>query len=164
MTQLARRPTDRRQPLLKKEPPMCAHFAEVAGGTTAECAAVCCCCPCGLVNLLVLTVVRLPAGLCRKALKKKKKRRVAGKKKMALLHERKREDTRLSQVHPAPPDSAAAPGACLDQLPKADTCLDQLPKAEAFLDELPKTEASPIDDEEWVKLYTGFWRNPSERE
>ncbi|KAJ4977990.1 hypothetical protein NE237_008770 [Protea cynaroides] len=52
------------------------RFAEVAGGTTAECAAVCCCCPCGLVNLLVLAMYKLPAGLCRKALKKKKEQSV----------------------------------------------------------------------------------------
>ncbi|XP_031477440.1 uncharacterized protein LOC116248659 [Nymphaea colorata] len=143
MTQLPRRPVDRRQSLLKKEPPACAHFAEVAGGTTAECVAVCCCCPCGLVNLLVLAVVKLPVGLCRRALKKKKKRRITGKKKPGLLQERKREDLVLSQVHPVPPKSSV-PGALPHQL--------------------PKTDVSPMDDEAWVKLYTGFWRNPSERE
>ncbi|CAN6450234.1 unnamed protein product [Victoria cruziana] len=150
-TQLARRPSDRRQPLLKKKPSPCAHCGEIAGGTAAECAAVCCCCPCGLVDLLVLAVVRLPAGLCRKALRKNKTRRVVGKKKMTVLLERKRDDTGTSQVHPALPNSsAAAPAACLDQLPETEA--------------LPKTEPSPVDDEEWVKLYTGFWRNPSERE
>ncbi|CAN6465118.1 unnamed protein product [Victoria cruziana] len=143
MTKLLRPPVDRRQPLLKKEPPACAHFPEVAGGTTAECVAVCCCCPCGLVNLLVLAMVRLPLGLCRKALKKKKRRRISGKKRPGMLQERKREEPVLSQVHPEPP-VPAAPVALPEQL--------------------PKTDVSMMDDEAWVKLYTGFWRNPSERE
>lgn len=37
-----------------------ARLAEVAGGTTAECAAVACCCPCGIANLLVLAVYKVP--------------------------------------------------------------------------------------------------------
>lgn len=49
------------------------RFVEVAGGTTAECAAVCCC-PCALVHLAVLALVKLPAGLCKKALKKMKRK------------------------------------------------------------------------------------------
>ncbi|XP_047331476.1 uncharacterized protein LOC124935057 [Impatiens glandulifera] len=50
------------------------RFAEVAGGTAAECAAVCCCCPCGLADLLFLAVYRVPAGLCRNALRRKRQR------------------------------------------------------------------------------------------
>lgn len=72
----------RRKPLLKNHG--CSSrsgvtCAEVAGGTAAECAAVCCCCPCGLVNLLVLVVYKLPAGLCRKALRRKRRRRLIKK-------------------------------------------------------------------------------------
>lgn len=55
------------------------RFGEVVGGTTAECAAVCCCCPCGLVNLLVLAVYKVPAGLCRKAMRRKRRRRLMKK-------------------------------------------------------------------------------------
>ena len=65
----------RRQPLLEAYAPqdrLTARLAEVVGGTTAECAAVCCCCPCGLVNLLVLAVCKVPAGLCRKALRRRR--------------------------------------------------------------------------------------------
>ncbi|GFQ07771.1 hypothetical protein PHJA_002921100, partial [Phtheirospermum japonicum] len=58
------------------------RFAEVAGGTAAECAAVCCCCPCGLVDLLVLAVYKLPAGLCPEGAEKKRPRRLV---KMGLL-------------------------------------------------------------------------------
>ncbi|XP_076948107.1 uncharacterized protein LOC143620260 [Bidens hawaiensis] len=51
------------------------RFAEVAGGTTAECAAVICCFPCTVVNILVLAVYKVPAGLCRKALRNRRLRR-----------------------------------------------------------------------------------------
>ncbi|KAG6430680.1 hypothetical protein SASPL_108752 [Salvia splendens] len=71
----------RRQPLLNSEFSSSGgmrrvRVAEMAGGTTAECAAVCCCCPCGMLNLAVLAVYKLPAGLCRKALRKQRQRQL----------------------------------------------------------------------------------------
>ncbi|KAK4783404.1 hypothetical protein SAY86_007778 [Trapa natans] len=68
---------DRRQPLLKPHTPAAARLGEVAGGATAECVAVCCCCPCVVADLLVLAVYRLPAGLCRRALRKRRQRRMS---------------------------------------------------------------------------------------
>ncbi|KAG9135708.1 hypothetical protein Leryth_002436 [Lithospermum erythrorhizon] len=50
--------------------------AEVVGTTSAECAAVCCCCPCAVVNLLILAVYKLPAGIYKKAIRKKRRRRM----------------------------------------------------------------------------------------
>uniref|UniRef100_A0A2N9H541 Uncharacterized protein n=1 Tax=Fagus sylvatica TaxID=28930 RepID=A0A2N9H541_FAGSY len=52
------------------------RVGEVAGGTAAECAAICCCCPCSLMNLLILALYKLPAGLCRKACNNRKRRRL----------------------------------------------------------------------------------------
>ncbi|KAE8715287.1 protein MKS1-like [Hibiscus syriacus] len=49
-----------------------AQFGEVCGGTTADVAAVCCCCPCGLANLVVLAICKVPAGLYRKAQRQKR--------------------------------------------------------------------------------------------
>ncbi|CAN1233866.1 hypothetical protein LINPERPRIM_LOCUS4033 [Linum perenne] len=49
-------------------------FGELAGGTTAKCAAIACCCPCGLANLLFLTIYKVPVGLCRKALRRKRRK------------------------------------------------------------------------------------------
>ncbi|KAG6427567.1 hypothetical protein SASPL_111813 [Salvia splendens] len=68
----------RRQPLLNSEFSSSGgvRVAEMAGGTTAECAAVCCCCPFGMLNLAVLAVYKLPAGLCRKALRKQRHRQL----------------------------------------------------------------------------------------
>lgn len=68
----------RRQPLILKETteiknPTC---GEILGGKTAECTAICCCCPCVVLDLVILAVVKLPTGLCKKAIKKRKKRKV----------------------------------------------------------------------------------------
>lgn len=58
----------RDQPFLTKEHQY-RGFGEVAGGTAADCAAVCCC-PCVLLPLATLALVKLPAGLCKKTVKK----------------------------------------------------------------------------------------------
>lgn len=115
-----------------------ARCAEVVGGTAAECAAVCCCCPCGLLSLIVFAVVRLPAGLCRKAIKKQRRKK---KKKLSSLQQpRRHEDAELQAD-----GSEISPGVWPDKSPSV------------FVSEMEK--------EMWTKIYgTGFWRNPSERE
>ena len=55
--------------------------AEMAGSTAADCAAICCCCPCGLLSLVALVAVKLPAGLCRLFFLRRQQR----KKKMAII-------------------------------------------------------------------------------
>ncbi|MQL92217.1 hypothetical protein Taro_024840 [Colocasia esculenta] len=66
-----------RQPVVLSRPTRSrgARCAEVAGGTAADCTAVCCCCPCGLLGLLVLAVVRVPARFCRRAFLRCKKKK-----------------------------------------------------------------------------------------
>lgn len=132
--------TDRRQPLLSQEETGSRRgskrVAEVVGGTTAECVAVCCCCPCGLVNLLVLAVYKVPAGLCRKALRQKRRRKV---KNGGHLPPRKCgcNDVELFQLHPLPGPLLTA---------ESDKDVVELEK------------------EMWDKFYsTGFWRSPSQR-
>ncbi|EPS69946.1 hypothetical protein M569_04817, partial [Genlisea aurea] len=56
-----------------------ARLAEAAGVATVECAAVCCCCPCVVADFLVLAVYRLPAGLCRKAIRRNRRLKKAKK-------------------------------------------------------------------------------------
>ncbi|KAJ0087941.1 hypothetical protein Patl1_32776 [Pistacia atlantica] len=119
-------------------------FAEVAGGTAGKCAAVCCCCPCGLVNLLVLAIYKVPAGLCKKALKEKQKKRLIKK---GLLPPRKKnkckcgsEDIEL-QVHPVQNFS------------------------EVIKSEEAEKEVMKLEKEMWERFYsTGFWRSTSQRE
>ncbi|KAL5708976.1 hypothetical protein ACHQM5_019716 [Ranunculus cassubicifolius] len=141
--------SNRRQPLLNRNDPQPGNsrFAEVAGGTAAECAAVCCCCPCGIMNLLVLAVYKLPAGLCRKALKKKRRKQLmnAGG---GLFPRRKTcpcgcDDTEL-QIHPVSVD---------------------LVNGDNKVEKLNEDEVMELEKEMWEKFYgTGFWRSPSQRE
>ncbi|XP_022153857.1 uncharacterized protein LOC111021273 [Momordica charantia] len=92
-------PGTRQQPLLTEQSTNKKNekrrLAEVAGGTAAECAAICCCFPCTLMNLLILTVYKLPVGLCKKVWNKKlaKRRRIAKKNKALLQHRPPADDT-----------------------------------------------------------------------
>ncbi|CAI9766420.1 unnamed protein product [Fraxinus pennsylvanica] len=128
----------RRQPLLKNHD--CSSrsgvsFAEVAGGTTAECAAVCCCCPCGLVNLLVLVAYRLPAGLCRKALGRKRRRRLIKK---GLLPQRQ--------------------CGCDDTEPQIQ------PISGHGVESHSDRDIIELEEEMWENFYSaGFWRSSSRR-
>ncbi|KAK4377804.1 hypothetical protein RND71_004100 [Anisodus tanguticus] len=119
-----------------------ARFAEVAGGTTAECTAVACCCPCGIVNLLVLAVYKVPAGLCRKALRKNRRNRLMKK---GLL-------------------PAGAKGHCsCDEMELIHTYPISSPIAVVDGGETDK-DALELEKEMWDKFYgAGFWRSPSQR-
>lgn len=140
--------SNRRQPLLRHQPTSSSlsagrtrRFAEVAGGTAADCAAVCCCCPCGLVNLLVLAVYKVPAGICRRALRR-----------------RRRDRRKIGGVLPPPPpprDETAAAMAIAAQIH---------PLGCGGSGDGDK-EVEALEKEMWERFYgTGFWRSPSQRE
>ncbi|KAK4783895.1 hypothetical protein SAY86_018263 [Trapa natans] len=151
----------RRQPLLKARSsmlsstssPSSASFAEVAGGTAAECAAVCCCCPCGIVKLIVLVVYKVPAGLCRRALKRKRRKRLL---KQGLLSSKgfrlssritgREEEEEEDQVHPIP----------------SSPC--ELLEANKTAKEV-EMKVAQLEKEMLEQFYgTGFWRSCSQRE
>ncbi|KAI3417758.1 uncharacterized protein J3R85_014210 [Psidium guajava] len=75
-------PVNRRDPLLSTQPQPSpagarrARLAEVAGVSSAECVAIWCCCPCAIADFFLLAVYRVPAGLCRRALRKRRRRRL----------------------------------------------------------------------------------------
>ncbi|PKI35278.1 uncharacterized protein LOC116207329 [Punica granatum] len=132
---------NRRQPLLKSRPSSAAKAAEVAGGTTAECAAVCCCCPCVVAGLLVLAVYRLPAGLCRRALRRRRLRRLSKQAKGGKC-------SKCScgcEEHE--PDSGA--GITVEEL--LEMKAEESPEMEELEEEMRKNFYS-----------TGFWRSPSQ--
>ncbi|KAJ4705438.1 Pollen preferential protein [Melia azedarach] len=146
---ILRSPTvgNRKQPLLQSQSTSnSSRFAEVAGGTTAECAAVCCCCPCGLVNLLVLAIYKLPAGLCRRAMKEKRRQQLIKK---GLLPRRRSKckcgcDDMELQIHPV----VSVENSLIDVKP----------------DESEK-KVMELEKEMWERFYsTGFWRSSSQRE
>ncbi|KAK4380672.1 hypothetical protein RND71_002534 [Anisodus tanguticus] len=135
----------RRQPLLSGQDSSSrggvrkARFAEVAGGTAAECAAVCCCCPCGLVNLLVLAVYKLPAGLCRKALRRKRRRRLMKKGPLQPKRQCGCDESELS---------IGASFAVVDGGSSLESDEDVV----------------ALEKDMWSKFYgAGFWRSPSQR-
>ncbi|GFP94933.1 hypothetical protein PHJA_001637700 [Phtheirospermum japonicum] len=117
-------------------------MGEVAGGTMAECAAVCCCCPCGLANLLVLVVYKVPAGLCRKALRKKRRQKLM---KEGLLPPRRIKCSCDEELHVHPVTSP------LSFVTALETASDN-------------KEILELEKEMWGQFYSaGFWRSPSQR-
>ncbi|KAK6944148.1 hypothetical protein RJ641_025250 [Dillenia turbinata] len=127
------------------------RLAEVAGGTVAECAAVCCCFPFALLHFLFLAVYKLPAGFCRKALRKRRRRKLIKK---GLLPPKRRkcecgcDETEL-QIHPI-----RSIGDLLASAEKSPTLSFQSDKA-----------VIDLEKEMWERFYnTGFWRSSSQRE
>jgi len=122
--------------------------AEVAGGTAAECAAVWCCGPCAVVNLIVLAVYKVPAGLCRKAIRLRRRRRMMKK---GLW-----------------PVGSSVEGRSFEWEETVafakeddDVTVVVLGDSEMEIDE----ELRELEKEMWDRFYsTGFWRSASQRE
>ncbi|XP_057752081.1 uncharacterized protein LOC130970112 [Arachis stenosperma] len=130
-----------RQVIVVSNPPSRRRRAcEVAGGSAAECAAVVCCCPCAVINLAVLAIYRVPAGLVRKALHKKKRHR--------MLRDSKNDVVLLRHQR----SSGLAPS--FDSLPVS---VEPRPVEEK--------EVWPMEKEMWARFAeTGFWRSESQRQ
>lgn len=138
-------PGTRQQPLLKDQSANRVkekrRFAEVAGGTAAECAAICCCFPCSMMNLLILTVYKVPVGLCKKVWRKRGKRRHIAKKNKA----------------------ATAAGAGIEW-PNHDGEKEDH-RGESLPSSYLSSEDMELEKEMWEGFYgTGFWRTASQRE
>ncbi|XP_010917914.1 uncharacterized protein [Elaeis guineensis] len=139
----------RRQPLIPKEPVKPAdRFAEAAGATAAECAAICCCCPCGILNLVVVATLKLPAGLLRRALSRRRKRGVS------VGAARKKAGPKVGAMDDD--DDFSIHGGHLLLLARGD---------DAWPSRSPSPELSELEKEMWALFYSaGFWRSPSQRE
>ncbi|KAD5961583.1 hypothetical protein R6Q59_014753 [Mikania micrantha] len=124
------------------------RLAEVAGGTTAECAAVICCFPCTVVNILLLAVYRVPAGLFRKVLKKKRKRRLLKK---GLLIQSAGDGGDANRIgHRISFDRTE-----FSIWPTEWLTVKSMAGDEEFIE---------LENEMWEKFYgTGFWRSLSQR-
>lgn len=132
--------SDKERPLLNPQQPTCgARAAEVAGGTAAECAAVCCCCPCAVAGLVVLAVYKVPAGLCRKALRNGRRRVVKPRK-----HECGSFDIAMREMDVA----------------RSVAAMEELLEMTAEKAEMEEFEG------EMLKIFygSGFWRSPSQRD
>ncbi|KAF5751674.1 hypothetical protein HS088_TW02G00690 [Tripterygium wilfordii] len=121
------------------------RLGEVAGGTAAECAAVCCCCPCTVMNLLILAVYKLPAGLCKKARRIRRRRK------------KKKQLQRLL----GPTESKRSHGD--DELERELRSV--MERGKSVHDGVDATETVDMEKEMWDRFYsTGFWRSPSQTE
>ncbi|XP_074557422.1 uncharacterized protein LOC141813361 [Curcuma longa] len=130
----------RRPPvILKRSPPVGARCAEVAGGTAADCVAVCCCFPCAAVDVVVLTAVRLPAGICRKVMRARKARM------------RKLRDARLLGKRTDDETSTAT--------------AEEESECEEVADGPTAVEMAEMEREMCARFHgAGFWRSPSQKE
>ncbi|XAR64802.1 hypothetical protein NMG60_11008644 [Bertholletia excelsa] len=122
-------------------------FGEVAGGTTAECAAVFCCCPCSLVNLMYLTIYKLPKGLCRKV----------------LVHHRRKRLTRKGML---PQRNCRCSCGCDDtEVHIHSISLHTTPASDRYIKSLGSDEeVMQLEKEMWGKFHgSGFGRSASQR-
>nr|XP_043611920.1 uncharacterized protein LOC122583599 [Erigeron canadensis] len=133
------------------------RLAEFAGGTTAECAAVCCCFPLSLVNLLVLAVYGIPAGLCRKLLRKKRRRKLL--KKRLLIGAGDDEDDLSRSSFGYEYEPVASTARFLVRPVEVRVCDDRDD------DVIEKDDDVMVfENEMWERFYgTGFWRSGSRR-
>ncbi|KAI4322502.1 hypothetical protein L6164_022191 [Bauhinia variegata] len=137
------------QPVLLPSPPALSRrekrgVGEVAGGATAECVAVCCCFPCAVMDMVVLAVYKVPAGLCKKAIHKSNRQR-------SLKNNENSSNTVLLQRARNPSDEIVKT-TLEEHLSKAD-----MPKKG---DEA--TEQCDMEKELHAQFNgTGFWRGPS---
>jgi len=145
------RASNRRQPLLQRQPSKLAtSVGEVVGGTAAECVAVCCCVPCGVANFLVLAIYKLPAALCRRMLRQRRHRKIA---KEGLLRPTRRH---------------CSCGCCEDVTGRIfPMCANDAFDVERLHSPEPDSDDDTLalEKEMWDRFYnTGFWRSSSNRE
>lgn len=134
--------------LLSKTSKSTSRLAECAGRTTAECLTICCCFPCGLLNLLFLAAVRLPAGLCCRLIRKHIILQ-RSKKKPAILGPRSGGD-----------------GSVKARLSVGDAGMTVVKFVEdSRPTRSPATEVVEMEEAVWSKFHSsGFWRTPSQGE
>ncbi|PKU81380.1 uncharacterized protein LOC110092631 [Dendrobium catenatum] len=163
--------TCRRQPVILKDSARpSVRFAELAGGKTAECAAICCCCPCGLISLIILAVVRLPAGLLHRVLRKRILLR-RSKKKAKLLSSSSEWNSGSSLGSGSDNRSSGSSnkiGSFSDEefaeFPGLRSALVMV-VGDSWPVRSPSAELVQLEKDVWSKFCnSGFWRSPSQRE
>nr|XP_023928501.1 uncharacterized protein LOC112039826 [Quercus suber]POE90846.1 hypothetical protein CFP56_23140 [Quercus suber] len=158
---------NRGKPLLSEKGKDRRRIAEEVGGTAAECAAVCCCCPCGLVNLVILALYKVPASLCKKAWKRR--RLLKMKKKAFILHNNDRESSMMSGVDYGPSKLGLVAEvkklSLDDQYDRHNQLMMMYGGDEKKRDGGDGTEAVDWEKEMWDRFGSGgFWRSRSQRD
>ncbi|KAG6587694.1 hypothetical protein SDJN02_15386, partial [Cucurbita argyrosperma subsp. argyrosperma] len=119
------------------------QFAELAGGSAADCTIICCCCPWTVMNLVIFAVYRMPLGLCRKAMNRRKRHRRLKRK--CLIQQRKA----VSQEFE---DASVEPA------------LESFEATKQANDAAHGEDMNKLEEEMWGRFnQTGFWRSSSQR-
>lgn len=109
---------------------------EVAGRSAAEVTAVACCCPFAVMDLVLLALYKVPAGLCRKAGRRKRRR----------LAKKRRQQRSMGPVESVT-DVDVAESSVADLIKKGGT---------------GDEAAGKLEKEMWAQFSeAGFWRSPS---
>ncbi|VVA97263.1 unnamed protein product [Arabis nemorensis] len=147
--------------------------AEFCGGTTASCAAVWCCCPCGLVNLLVLAIYKVPKGICRRALRNRRRKHLVKNGMLPPLQtdgktERMQRVFQNSEfaIHPLDSNDVSDDDDddFLDLKYIGKSAAAGLVTTEEEIDD-DDAAVLALEKEMWNRFYgAGFWRSPSQRE
>lgn len=147
---------NRRQPLLSRENSL--KVGELAGSAAAECAAVCCCCPCALMGCFVLTVYKVPFGICRRIWRN----RISRKK-------NKKKNKEIALLSCGEGGGGGGGGSskvyCLND---NNAYISEIINAKGFESVKVSIDGSAevvdLDREMWEQFRnTGFWRSPSQR-
>ncbi|XP_030512511.1 uncharacterized protein LOC115726669 [Rhodamnia argentea] len=163
-------PVNRRDPLLttaRPPPPPSgarrARLAEVAGASSAECVAIWCCCPCAIADFFLLAVYRVPAGLCRRALRKRRRRRLT--RQVAFTSKRGvRSGKKGTSVHDGDGEGNGGKGADVENAGPAVITLEELLEMRAAAAAAAEgvEEGAEMEVEMWRRFSNmGFWRSPS---
>lgn len=132
---------------------------EMAGGTAAECTAIICCFPCTVMNIVVLAVYKVPAGLCKKAIHNHKRNPPPRKVKTndVLLQERT-STFAASDYAVTTLEDHLAPGR-KKNVAGAGANADVADNGGEF------SESGELEKEMWAQFNgIGFWRSPSQAE
>ncbi|KAK8955041.1 hypothetical protein KSP39_PZI002882 [Platanthera zijinensis] len=146
----------RKPVVLKKNSKGVVRFAEIVGTTTAECAAICCCIPCGILNLVILATVKLPAFLCCRV----------GRKRAALRPSKKKPAIGGSEsVSVSNGSSKAGLSAGADDGAEFSRPRQRVVSGGSWPVRSPSVEVVEQEEKVWSKFSgSGFWRTPSQRE
>ncbi|KFK38537.1 hypothetical protein AALP_AA3G126800 [Arabis alpina] len=146
--------------------------AEFCGGTTASCAAVWCCCPCGLVNLLVLAIYKVPKGICRRALRNRRRKHLVKNGMLPPLPidgktERIQRVFQNSEfaIHPLDSNDVSDDDDDDDFLDLKYIGKSTTAAKEEEIGDDDDAAVLALEKEMWNRFYgAGFWRSPSQRE
>lgn len=117
---------------------------------------MCCCCPCAVVNILLLAVYKVPAELCKKAIRRRKRRRLLKMKNKMMMQQN---NNNYNSGSNSMKDINVRGMLTLEE------CLSEEMKAYVAAEGRSSEEVEELEREMWALFQeTGFWRSSSRRQ